>query len=101
WTEAWLVDLEGRNVHTWKLPPPDASELSPLTAMFSGWQHVELGDDGDLYVIVELGRLLRLDRDSRVEWILEAPVHHDIARGDGGELVVLTSAQRWDAMSPD
>src|SRR5690606_14491379 len=70
WTEAWLVDLEGRNVHTWKLPPPDASELSPLTAMFSGWQHVELGDDGDLYVIVELGRLLRLDRDSRVEWIL-------------------------------
>ncbi len=88
-------------MHTWKLPPPDASELSPLTAMFSGWQHVELGDDGDLYVIVELGRLLRLDRDSRVEWILEAPVHHDIARGDGGELVVLASAQRWDAMSPD
>lgn len=62
---AVLVDMRGKRVHSWHYPGP-------------GWHHVELGDDGILYVIIQNERLLKLDRDSRLIWDREGRYHHDL-----------------------
>ena len=81
---AVLVDMDGETVHQWDRPIRAADT----------WQHVELLPGGELVVVVSEQRLVALNRDSTVRWVLEQPVHHDVAIAPSGGLYVLTQDRR-------
>jgi hypothetical protein len=63
---AKLVDLHGEVVHEWS-----------YETRFP-WNSSELLEDGDVLVIQKDHELVRLDRDSNLEWSYQARVHHDL-----------------------
>ncbi len=83
-----LVDMNGRQVHSWSYPGPS-------------WQHVELLPGGDLLVIVKNRALLRLDRDSRMLWSYRSMVHHDVWVDDPQILVLTRKAGIKPDIHPD
>ena len=54
--KAWLVDMEGRPLHQWK------------GVKTGSWQHVTLLPDGDVLALVKNQSVIRVDKDSKVEW---------------------------------
>jgi hypothetical protein len=81
--EAYLLDLDGNVVHTWRLGGRKRFE------------HAELLDDGKL-ATVWLGQSLTvLDWDSNVVWDLPLRIHHEVAvRPDGSFVVPFQEAAR-------
>ena len=74
--EAYLMDLAGNRVHTWRLPGK------------RHWEHAELLDDGRL-IAVSVGQALTvLDWNSKPVWELVKPVHHDFDRYADGSFLV-------------
>lgn len=70
-TEAHLLDMQGRIVHTWSY---DTKEP---------WQHVTLVDDGSLIILCKDDALFRIDKDSNLLWTVKERVHHDLDVFDG------------------
>lgn len=81
-TEASLLDMDGRKVHTWS------------RATGKKWDHVELLPTGELLVINENPRrLIRLDWDSNIVWVQDVDVHHDVDVTEEGEIYILSAAE--------
>ena len=80
---AYLMNMEGKILHAWS-----AGDDSQTT-----WHHVVLDDSGDLFAIVKDEALLRLDWDSKIKWVKEMRVHHDLALADDGDIYVLSSRE--------
>lgn len=76
--QVFLVDMEGRRVHTWRLP-----EIRERTTF------AELLADDTLAVVSNYRLLTRLDRDSKILWELDLRTHHDVAQRPDGTLIVL------------
>ena len=75
--EAYLMDMDGRRLHTWYLP-----ESSKRCNYF------ELLKDGDILAICVDQWLARLSWDSKVQWKLKRRVHHDLhVLGNGSTIV--------------
>ena len=92
--EAVLMDMEGRVLHRWRLSFEQAfpGVEAPLDA--SGvhfWRRVYLYPNGDLLAIYENLGLIKLDRNSKLQWALYNRSHHDIEVLDNGDIYVLTS----------
>lgn len=91
---ACLINRRGQVVHAWSTaldqPAPDTDPPPYLR----GWNHIELADDGSLYVTVPLHALLKLRPDSSLAWRAELPVHHDLDIHPSGEVYVLTEQPR-------
>lgn len=81
--ELYLMDMSGRLLHKWTLPPGFECEYFDLLA-------------GGQAIAVCAGQgLVRLDRDSNVVWIYRGSVHHDVARlADGSFLTPLSAEPR-------
>jgi hypothetical protein len=88
--EAYLVDMEGKPLHRWryelaKVFPdlytgPGAERIREIEY----WRRAELLPDGGLLAIFEGVGLIRLDRDSRLQWAYRGGTHHDLfTRPDG------------------
>jgi hypothetical protein len=75
--EVYLVDMDGRRVHTWRLP-----ENRQRTTF------AELLADDTLAVVCNYQLLTRLDWDSRILWELDLRAHHDVAQRPDGVLLV-------------
>lgn len=62
--QAMLMDMMGTIVHTWRVP---------------GLQfgHVHLFPNGDLLVLIQFDRLLKIDRNSNILWEFKVNGHHD------------------------
>jgi len=93
--EAFLMNMEGRILHTWKhaysdLPGAGAMEHHSQNA----WRRVRLLPHGDLLAIHEGLGLLRLDRDSDLQWYFPDHAHHDLDLYPDGRILVLTRAAR-------
>ncbi len=73
---AYLIDNEGRTVHSWSAEVSDGA----------GWQHVEVDQQGDLFVIIKGQALLRLGWNSQLRWRLEGRYHHDVAPTPSGDV---------------
>lgn len=98
-----LVDMEGRLVHSWRLPFeeawPDPAHLAGYRkdALFY-WRRAHLFPNGDLLVIYEspdlsphgIG-LAKIDRDSRLLWKVDERAHHDVALDGKGFIYILNS----------
>ena len=100
---ALLVDMDGRVRHRWSLdvtpllgdalagrPRRTGDRDGPPELFEKAWRRVRLLDDGALLAIHEGQYLLRVDRDSRLEWVSDLGAHHDLDLTPSGEIVVLT-----------
>jgi hypothetical protein len=76
-SEAHLMDLEGRVLHTWRIPDVDI-------------KHVEVNAQGDLFAIQKDGRLIKIDWQSRGLWRTRLRFHHDIHVEEGQDLYAFT-----------
>ncbi|MCP4807803.1 MAG: PQQ-binding-like beta-propeller repeat protein [Proteobacteria bacterium] len=63
--EAFLLDADGNEVHSW-------------TASQGIFSHVQVLPDGDLLVLVRHREVLRLRPDSTIRWRWAGEVHHDL-----------------------
>lgn len=79
-----LMDMSGKILHTWSADIHGGDS----------WVLTEMLPNGDLLAIVDERTLVKLDWDSNVIWTKDIRIHHDMAVGDGGELVLITKRQR-------
>ena len=84
-TRVYLTDLDGKRLHTWKLPAEKKwCELAELLA------------DGRIAVVCTKRSLTVLDWDSNVVLDVEMNVHHDVAAlPDGGFVVPVARTKRY------
>jgi hypothetical protein len=75
---AYLMDMDGRRIHTWRLPETRHRHC----------EHAELLDAGRLAVVCVNDGLFVLDSRSKVLFEHRAKVHHDVAPLAGGALIV-------------
>lgn len=93
--EAYLMDMEGRVVHTWKVtfqqafPNLEEKPYSYPNAR-AVLRAVKLLPGGDLLAIFEGQGLVRLNRDSEVIWSRFNGAHHAVTTWDDGNIYVLT-----------
>ena len=86
--EAYLMDMRGKILHTWSSKTPH------------GWQHVELDDYGNLFVIegetVNINKTsVKLDWDSNTQWVSKNNHHHDLSISSNGDIYALTKSKRY------
>lgn len=87
---AHLVDMEGKRVFEWLAPDPDES-----------WFDAKLLPSGDVLVLVDGIRIMRVTLNGDVRWEYRAKVHHDIAMAENGEIFVLArTAMYIDVLHP-
>lgn len=101
-----LVDMQGRVVHEWRKPfrevwddPPHIDRpVEPSMIHFGG---THLFPDGDLLVNYTADGdtpygygLIRLDRESNLEWRYAGKVHHDFDVGSDGSIYTLIHRMR-------
>jgi hypothetical protein len=81
---AYLIDMEGRLVHSWSSP-----ETHP-----EPWQHIEMTESGDLLAIAKDKGLIMMDWDSNIRWTLKDRFHHDVAVRPDGKIYALARRDR-------
>jgi hypothetical protein len=99
--EAALMDIRGKVLHTWRRSYPEARRhtpaLRPPAKKYGGpksWRRAYLYPNGDLLAIFEGWGLMKLDRDSRIQWIFPKAAHHDLFVDPAGPIYVLTRKAR-------
>jgi hypothetical protein len=80
--QAFLMDMDGRRLHTWRFPESRQQHC----------EYAELLADGNLAVVCVNDALYVLDRGSNVVLGHRAKVHHDVAPLANGDLLVLEKA---------
>ena len=90
---AYLYDLKSnKKVYEW-IPPVDAIAKLSTPNDYSdpaiyGTQHPYLMPDGSIIFSSGEGPLVRLDRCSKIEWVIDRHFHHSINMGPNGNLFV-------------
>ncbi len=88
--EVRLVDMEGRLLHRWRLAFEEAFPGKPATADTAFIRRARLLPGGDLLAIYQGGGLVKLDRDSRLLWKVDAGFYNDLFVLPDGRIVGLT-----------
>ena len=94
-----LVDMEGRQVHEWTVPLTELGEVSAKMSRLSIRQISAIPNvypNGDMLMVVTakgatpwgMG-LAKVDKDSKLLWFLDHPVHHDSDIGPDGTIYTL------------
>lgn len=114
--EAVLIDMDGRELHRWRLPfheawPPERAdggrgkEREAAAGMkkqrgarpdadVQYWRNAHLFPNGDLLAIFEGQGLIKLDKASNLIWASRCGAHHDLDLLDNGDILVLTREAR-------
>jgi len=94
---ATLIDLEGNEVHGWKIPFDSSPELTiskdvniAISKRHKFIHGYHLDKDGNLILLLESTALIKLDKNSQLLWILNLPVHHSIAIAEDGSIWTLS-----------
>jgi hypothetical protein len=97
---ALLMDMEGKLLHEWRISfeelfpdHPHAASGDPPKRNF--WRVARLLPRGELVVIWELYGIFKLDRDSRVLWVVPGTAHHDLHITPDGNIHHLEAERRW------
>ena len=75
---AHLIDIHGREVHRWEYVQGQT------------WHYAHMLGDGHLVAIAKDVMILELDWDSKLVWKHEGRAHHDFARLEGGNTLVVS-----------
>ena len=78
--EAFLLDMEGREVHRWMLKESGGS---------GSYHHVEMLPDGDLIAIIEHKKLFRINWNSELIWKRRLKAHHDVTQAADSSFYVV------------
>ncbi|MFB3104885.1 MAG: hypothetical protein ACE1ZA_08150 [Pseudomonadales bacterium] len=76
--EAFLVDMDGNVIHSWRLDVKDAWPTAKKQLSNTYWRRVHPFPNGDLLVLFDNHGLVRIDRDSRIVWERRDFFHHDM-----------------------
>lgn len=79
--EAFLMDMDGEQVHHWKLPFRTAFPKKKVPKNVRGtdfWRRAALLPDGSVVAIYEGQGIVRVDRDSKLVWAWDGDAHHDL-----------------------
>lgn len=92
--EAYLMDMEGKVLHTWSRPFddiwPDAEKhFFAESHLKNSYRQFHLLPGGDIICIFELFGIVKLDKDSNVIWKFENVAHHDVDTDDQGNIYTL------------
>jgi hypothetical protein len=82
--ETFLMDMDGRVVHTWRAPGGEDGS----------WKIAELQPGGRMIALVEWKRLEVVDWDSTPIWSTDVSGHHDLDVDETGRIFVLTDDVR-------
>jgi hypothetical protein len=88
--EAILIDLDGRPLHRWRFRFERAFPGKPKDQGSYHFRRARLLPGGGLVALFQGGGLVRLDRDSKLLWALDAPVFNDVTVLPDGTLLTLT-----------
>lgn len=85
---AYLADMEGRVLHTWFY---DAQALYPVEQAKNYFRRVQLCDNGDLFALVNLYGVIKLNSKSELLWHSDAAelLHHDLYQDEDGTLFTI------------
>lgn len=103
---AQIIDRDGGIVHEWKIP---YKKLNLLRAEDTKIQLSEknvtlhgafLTNNGDLYLVIEYGALIKLNRHSDLLWAIHLPINHDVDVDSNGTVWTLSRklvkrGERW------
>jgi hypothetical protein len=87
--QAVLMEADGTELHRWEGP----KELAGPPNKPNGWANVVLADDGSLFVVDFMTRVLKVGWDSEVLWEHPGRYHHDLDLDLDGNVVTLTSEE--------
>jgi hypothetical protein len=96
-TAAWLVDMRGNLLHSWRCPYEKAwpgREFPDQGYGYLNWRRVMLLPDGCLLAVFEGVGLVKLDRDSNIVWVFSGRAHHDLRVLENGDIYVLSRKAR-------
>ncbi len=91
---ARLIDRQGATVHTWSHPAAQPPVQDDPPSFLRGWNHVEADHNGNLYAVVPLRALIKLDSRSNLLWQADVIAHHDVDVTADGDVYVLTEEPR-------
>ncbi len=97
YTGAFLMDMEGRILHTWQLSYEDAwpERTDPVTPIVTqSWRRAHLFENGDVLAIFEGIGLVKVNKDSELLWASDNGSHHDLEVQDDGRIYALTREAR-------
>jgi hypothetical protein len=97
--EARLIDEDGDTIHTWSCDEEQPPLEDDPPSFLRGWNHVELDHLGNLFAVVPLQAILKLDAGSNLAWKCLIPAHHDIAVAPDGDLYVLCEEPAFVAVA--
>ncbi len=97
--EALLIDMDGKELYTWTLPPLTGGDAPPLGKSFlypewGYWRRAFPFPNGDLLVIYENAGLIKIDKGGNILWSFWGGCHHDLFVNDDGTITVLGKESR-------
>jgi hypothetical protein len=99
--EAVLMDMDGRELHRWRLPEeevwPEAKQTPARHRRGNFWRRAHLFENGDVLALFAGRGIIKIDKDSNLLWARRLGVHHDLAVAPNGDIIVLT---RWAHLAP-
>lgn len=108
--EAILTTLDGRRLHSWRLPFREAcpGKDDPQSTNQRYFRRARLLPGGGVLAIYDYEALVRLDRHSQLVWARCEPYHHDLDIAPDGRIYVLRQKRRivsevhdWDPILDD
>lgn len=92
---AYLMDAAGEILHEWSYPFEKLTGAPPMAhSSQDAWRRVRLLEDGSLLAIHEGLCLLKVDRDSNLEWVFGGFAHHDLEVLEDGRILTLTRKEK-------
>jgi hypothetical protein len=93
--EATLIDMQGKQLHRWRLPYEEAfGALAEPDSNAEWWRRVHLLPNGSLLAIFEGMGLIKIDKNSKLVWKTSLRAHHDLEVQPNGDIYLLTRDAR-------
>ncbi len=95
-TTAHMISPEGKYLHSWYYPHLEDTVTSNFGGFGMTWHYAEMLPNGNLVAIVKDEMLIEIDWNSNLVWKAKLRAHHDFARGDQGNTIVVSRRDRPD-----
>ena len=92
--EAILLDMHGRVLHRWRLAYQEAFDDVSEGVEASYWRRAHLLPDGSLLAIFQAGGMVKIDRNSNLQWAVDDGFYNDLEVTGDGEILVIGKAAR-------
>ena len=88
--QAVLMDMDGTVLHTWSYAYEDALGKAPPNRDARSWRYAHMYPNGDLLAIYEGRALIKVTKDSDLQWVYADRCHHQVDVTDNGLIYVLS-----------